>query len=68
MRVCLAEEPFDIGAVGASVDIPIDESGVVALSVGTVLGEFLAETEKRRTMQAVQKAMHRRARHEFEVG
>ena len=68
VRVRLAEEPFDISAFGAGVDIPIDEPRVVAFSVGAILRELLAETEERRTMQAVQKTIHSRSRHEFQVG
>ena len=67
MRIGLAEISLDIGSVGASVNIPVDESRVIALRVRSVFRELLAETEERGTMQAIEKAMHGRTRDEFKV-
>lgn len=67
MRIGLAEISLDIGSVGASINIPVDESRVIALRVRSVFRELLAETEERGTMQAIEKAMHGRTRDEFKV-
>ncbi len=51
-RVGLADVALDVGALGARVDVPVDEARIVAFGVGAILGELLAEAEERRAMHA----------------
>jgi cobalamin biosynthesis Mg chelatase CobN len=50
--VGLAAVALEIAPFGPREDVPVDVTKVVALAVGAVLGEFLAESEIGRAMQA----------------
>ncbi len=67
MGVCLAQESLDIHPLRACIDVPVDEARIVAFVVHAVLGEFLAEAEFRRAVQADQEALDDGAGDEVEV-
>ena len=67
-RVRLADEALDVRAVGARIHVPVDETRIVAFRVGAILGELLAEAEKRRPVHAGQKPFDDGARDEIEIG
>ena len=58
LRVGFAAIALQVSALGAGEDVPIDVAQIVAGRVGAILGEFLAESEVGRTMQARDKAVH----------
>ena len=66
-RVGLAFVAADVRALGARVDVPVDEARIVAFDVRAILLELLAEAVVRRAMQPGEKALDRRARHQLEV-
>ena len=51
-RVGLADVALDVSALGARVDVPVDEARIVAFGVRPILGELLAEAEERRAVHA----------------
>ena len=67
-RVGLAAIALEIAALGAREDVPVHVTQVVALAVGAVLGELLAEAEIGRTVQAGDEAVHHRLRHQVQAG
>ena len=65
--VGLAFVASDVSALGAGVDIPVDEARIVAFDVRAIFLELLAEAVVRRAMQTGEKTFDRRARHQLEV-
>jgi hypothetical protein len=63
----LAQIAFYIGAFGPRINIPVDESRIVAFGVGLVLGELLTEAKKRRPMHAGQESLDDRAGDQVEI-
>jgi hypothetical protein len=57
LGIGLALVAFQVAAVGAGEDVPIDVPEIVALGVGAVLGEFLGEAEVRRAVEAVDESV-----------
>ena len=58
LRIGLAAIAFEVHALRAGEDVPIDVAQVVAGRVGAVFGEFLAEAEIRRAVQSGHEAIH----------
>src|ERR1700722_20588733 len=48
---------FEVGALGAGEDVPVARPQLVAWRAAAVFGDFLAETEIRRAMQAVDESI-----------
>ena len=59
---------LEVGALGARKDVPVHVAQVVAGRVGAVFGEFLAEAEIRRAMQAVNESIDDRLGHQIQTG
>ena len=60
-------ELLDVVAVGPGEHAPVHAAQVVAGLVAAVLGEVEREAHVRRAVEAVDEAVHHRARHQFEV-
>ena len=59
---------LQVGALGAGEDVPIHVAQVVARRVRAVFGEFLAEAEIRRAVQAGDEAVDDGLRHQIQAG
>ena len=64
----LADIALDVGALRAREHVPVDEARIVALGIGAILRELLAEAEERRTMQPGQEAFGDDPGDEIEIG
>ena len=67
LRIGFAAIAFQIHALGAREDVPIHVAQIVAGRVGAILGEFLAEAEVGRAVQARDEAVHHGLGHQVEV-
>ena len=66
LGVGFAFEAFEVDAVGAGEDVPVDVAEIVAFDVLAVFGELLAEAEGGGTVQAGDEAIHNGLRDEVE--
>ena len=66
--VRLAAITLQIGALGAGKHVPIHVAKIVARRVRAVFGEFLAESEIRRAVQAGDEAIDDSLRHQIQAG
>ena len=66
-RIGFAAIALQIHALGARENVPIHVAQVVTGRVGAILGEFLAESEVGRAMQARDKSIHYCFGHQVQV-
>ena len=68
LRVGLAAIALQVAALGAGEDVPVDVTQIVALGVGAVLGELLAEPEIGRPVQAGDETVDHGFGHQVQAG
>ena len=66
--VGFAAVAFQVGALGARENVPVHVPQIVARRVRAIFGEFLAEAEIRRAVQAVDEAVDDGLRHQIQTG